>query len=141
MCGLLPFCGPLCAQAPRTHWVPVDDAQLKLDSKPPLSWSVFQPDKKTRKKGSDVLLVLLGHRYLMLDKKAKLAYLVMPEQLQTQGKDFESDDLAAENREIPTSNWIIRDVGSAELIRLTLGDYGRSLDVQLPHLPDLSSFY
>jgi len=141
LCGMLPFCVPARAQSAHTHWVTIDDAQLKLDSKPPLTWSVFQPDKKTRKKGSDVMLILLGHRYLMLDKKAKIAYLVLPEQLQSQGKDFESDDLAAENRVIPTSDWVIRDVGSAELVRVTLGDYGRLLDVQLPHLPDLSSFY
>jgi hypothetical protein len=32
-------------------------------------------------------------------------------------------------------------VGPAELVRLTLGDYGRVLEVSLPHLPDLRPFY
>jgi hypothetical protein len=27
------------------------------------------------------------------------------------------------------------------MIKLTLGDYGRALDVELPHMPDLRAFY
>src|SRR5271168_567748 len=60
------------------HWTQLGDAQLKLDSKPPLAWAVYQPDKKSRKKGSDLVLVLVGHRYLMIDLKTRLAYLVFP---------------------------------------------------------------
>src|SRR5579862_8052689 len=76
------------------HWSQLTDAQLKLDSKPPLAWGVYQPDKKTKKKGTDLLLVLVGHRYMMLDVKARLAYVVFPEDLHAHGNDFESDDLA-----------------------------------------------
>jgi hypothetical protein len=123
------------------HWAQLGDAQLKLDSKPPLGWAVYQPDKKTRKKGTDLLLVLVGHRYMMLDVKAKLAYQVMPADIHAQGSDFESNDLAKKENLIPTSAWSIRDVGPAELIRFTLGDYGRVLDVSISHPPDLTSFY
>jgi len=42
---------------------------------------------------------------------------------------------------IPSSDWTQRDVGPAELYRLTLGDYGRVLEVSLPHMPDLRGFY
>ena len=82
------------ATGAQIHWTQLTDAQLKLDSKPPLTWGVYQPDKKTKKKGTDLVLVLVGHRYMMLDLKAKLAYVVYPEDLHAQGKDFESDDLA-----------------------------------------------
>jgi hypothetical protein len=123
------------------HWSQLGDAQLKLDSKPPLGWAVYQPDKKTRKKGTDLLLVLVGHRYMMLDVKSKLAYQVLPADIHAQGSDFESDDLAKKENLIPTTEWSIRDVGPAELIRFTLGDYGRVLDVSISHPPDLTSFY
>jgi hypothetical protein len=123
------------------HWTQLDDAQLKLDSKPPLAWGVYQPDKKSRKKGSELVLILVGHRYMMLDIKARLVYLVMPSDLHAQGKDFESGDLANASNLIPSTDWTVRDVGPAELIRLTLGDYGRTLDVSLSHPPDLTSFY
>ncbi len=120
--------------AERYHWKAVTEGQVKIDDKIPLSWNVYQPDKK---KDANLVLVLLGHRWLMLDTKAKLIYQVAPGDLQAQGKDYETDDLAKSEAIIPSSNWIDRDVGPAEDIHITLGDYGRILEVELPHLMDL----
>ena len=129
----------------RVHWEYLEMAQLRLDDKAPLKWNVYQPDKKDnkkdKKKDSDLVLVLLGHRYLMLDTKARLVYLVPLSELQAQGADFESGDLAQQSRVIPSTDWTERDVGPAELVRLTLGDYGSVLEVSLPHMPDLRPFY
>jgi hypothetical protein len=129
----------------RLHWKYLEMGQLRLDDKAPLKWNVYQPDKKDnkkdKKKDSDLVLVLLGHRYLMLDTKARLVYLVPLSELQPQGADFESGDLAQQSRVIPSTDWTERDVGPAELIRLTLGDYGSVLEVSLPHMPDLRPFY
>jgi hypothetical protein len=128
----------------RVRWKLVDLAQVRLDEKAPLHWNVYQPDKKDKKdkkKDSDLVLVLLGHRYLMLDTKARLVYAVPLSELQAQGADFESGDLAQETRLVPSSDWTERDVGPAELIDLTLNDYGRALEVSLPHMPDLRPFY
>jgi hypothetical protein len=129
----------------RVHWKALEMAQLRLDDKTPLKWNVYQPDKKDnkkdKKKDSDLVLVLLGHRYLMLDTKARLVYMVPLSDLQAQGKDFESGDLAQQARLIPSTDWTQRDVGPAELYRLTLNDYGRVLEVSLPHMPDLRPFY
>jgi hypothetical protein len=126
------------------HWKSLEMAQLRLDDKPPLRWNVYQPDKKDKKekkKDADLVLILLGHRYLMLDTKARLIYVVPLPELHAQGADFESGDLAQPNNVIPSSDWSERDVGPAELIRLTLGDYGRVLEVSIPHMPDLRPFY
>jgi len=132
------------SDATRVHWKPLDMAQLKLDDKAPLKWNVYQPDKKDKKdkkRDSNLVLVLLGHRYLMLDTKARLVFAVAVSDLQAQGTDFESGDLAQQTREIPSTDWTERDVGPAELYRFTLGDYGRVLEVSLPHMPDLRPFY
>ncbi len=119
----------------RIHWKQVPEAQVKLDDKTPLTWAVYQPvkDKKGKKKDSTLALVLLGRRYLLLDLKTKKVYQVAPSDLQAQGEDFESGDLASKSQVIPTTDWISRDVGPAELYQLTLGDYGRVLQVSLPH--------
>lgn len=116
------------------HWKPVDEAQVKLDGKTPLAWNVYQPDKK---KDANLVLILLGHRYLAFDIKAKQVYLVFLQDLRAQGKDFETDDLMQASHMIPSSDWSLRDIGPAESIKLTLGDYGRTVDIQLPHMPDL----
>jgi len=125
------------------HWTQVSEAQVKIDDKTPLAWNVLQPDKKDKKdkKASNLVLVLLGHRYLMLDTRARAVYSVPLSQLHAQGADFNTDDLAQESQLIPTSDWTVRDVGPAELVTLTLGDYGRTLQVVLPHPPDLRPFY
>jgi hypothetical protein len=120
------------------------DAQLRIDGKAPLAWNVYAPgkkDKKAKTKDPNFVLVLLGHRYLMLDIRVRRVYLVLPSDLHALGKDFHSGDLAQESRLIPSADWTMRDVGPAERIRLTLGDYGRVLEVSLPHMPDLRPFY
>ncbi|HXZ11491.1 MAG TPA: hypothetical protein VEG64_03780 [Candidatus Sulfotelmatobacter sp.] len=111
---------------------------MKLDGKPPLAWNIYQTDKK---KEQHLVLVLLGRRYLAIDLKAKQVYQVFPTDLRAQGKDFESDELFKKERLLPTNDWLLRDVGPAEMIRLTLGDYGRTLEVMLPHPLDLRAFY
>ena len=126
------------------RWKSVDMAQLRLDDKAPLKWNVYQPDKKDKKEkkhDAELVLVLLGHRYLLLDTKARLVYLVELSELHAEGQDFESGDLAQANAVIPSTDWTERDVGPAELYRLKLGDYGRVLELSLPHMPDLRAFY
>jgi hypothetical protein len=125
----------------RIHWVPAPVAQVKLDGKTPLKWNVLWPEKTDKRKGPSMVLVLLGRRYIALDIKGRLAYSVLPTDLQAQGNNFDSADLAVPAREIPSTDWAVRDVGPAELIHLTLGDYGRELEVQLPHPPDLRWAY
>jgi hypothetical protein len=125
------------------HWTQVPEAQVKIDDKTPLAWNVLQPDKKDKKekKESNLVLILLGHRYLMLDTRARVVYSVPLSQLHAQGADFNTGDLAQESQLVPSSDWVLRDVGPAELITLTLGDYGRTLEVDLPHPPDLRYFF
>jgi len=130
--------------AERIHWKTVAEAQVKLDDKTPLAWNILQPekkDKKNAKKAPDLVLLLLGHRYLLLDLKSRLVYEVPLSSLQASGQDFESGDLAQQSQLVPSTDWTERDVGPAELIRLTLGDYGRVLEVSLPHPPDMRPFY
>jgi hypothetical protein len=122
----------------RFLWKAVGRAQLKLEDKTPLAWNVYQTEKK---KQTNLVLVQLGRRYLALDIKGKVAYYVFPSDLQAKGPDFESGDLFVASRVMPTTSWTVRDVGPAEMIKLTLGDYGRALDVELPHMPDLRAFY
>ncbi len=125
------------------HWVSVSEAQVKLDDKTPLAWNVYQPEKKNKKdkKDSNLVLVLLGHRYLLLDTHARISYEVQVTDLKAQGANFDSGNLVEQSRVIPSTDWSSRDVGPAEIIQLTLGDYGRVLQVSLPHPPDLRPFY
>jgi len=126
------------------RWKSVETAQVRLDGKAPLKWNVYQPDKKTKgdkKRNADFALVLLGHRYVMLDLKGRLVYLVPLSELHADGQDFLSGDLAQLDKVIPSTDWTDRDVGPAQIYRLTLGDYGHVMELSLPHMPDLRPFY
>jgi len=125
----------------RIRWTSVARAQLKIDGKIPLKWDVYAPQRKDKKKDPEVILLLLGRRYIALDIKARAAFSVLPSDLHAQGADFESGSVTNHERMIPTSDWAVRDVGPAELIQLTLGDYGRAIEVQLPHPQDLRWAY
>jgi hypothetical protein len=132
------------AQDALIRWKSVEMAQVRVDDKAPLKWNVYQPDKKSgkdKKRDAELILVLLGHRYLMIDTKARLVYVVPLSELHAEGPDFQSGDLAQPTQVIPSTDWTQRDVGPAELYHLTLGDYGRALEVSLPHMPDLRAFY
>src|SRR6202167_4308265 len=100
------------SDALRVHWKSLEMAQVRLDDKAPLKWNVYQPDKKDnkkdKKKDSDLVLVLLGHRYLMLDTKARLVYPVPTFYLSVRGTDFESGDLAQQARLVPSTDWTQR---------------------------------
>lgn len=122
----------------KIRWKLVEGAMVKLDGKTPLAWNVYQPDKK---KQANLILILLGHRYLVLDTKTRLVYAVPPTDLHADGKDFETDDLLQSSRKIASRKWTMRDIGPAESIQLTLGDYNGVLNIQLPHMPDLRPFY
>ena len=126
------------AQGERVHWKPVNLAQIKLDEKTPLAFNVYRPEKK---KDSHFVLILLGRRFIELDIRAKVAYSVPFADVHKTGSDLESDNFAVSSRVLATSDWSVRDVGPAELIKLTLSDYGRNLAVELPHPPDLRAFY
>lgn len=125
------------------HWGTVTAAQVKVDQTTPLTWGVYQAEKKGKpdKKLSDLALVLIGHRYLLIDLKARRVYEVPRTELHAQGDGFDSGDLRASSRVLPTSNWTWRNVGPADLYRVTLGDYDRVFQLSLPHLYLISPYY
>ena len=71
-------------------------AQVKIDQTTPLTWAVYQAGKgdKLDKKLSNLVLALVGHRYLLIDLKAKRVYEVPVKQVHLQGDGCETDELA-----------------------------------------------
>jgi len=124
------------AGAGRVIWKPVDAAQLKLEGRAPQKWNVYLGEKK-----KNLVLVLLGHRYLALDRKAHAVYELAPQALTAAGANLESDEPQVIGRAIPTSHWTERDVGPAERVTVTLGDYGKTLELELPHPLNIRTSY
>ena len=109
-------------------WKPETTALLKLNGRPVKTWSVYRAEKK-----KDWILVQLGHRYLLLDTKQHTVRELDPATVKADGKNVESPEPQGQERRIESTDWNLRDIGPAELVRVKLLDYGGVLDVQLPH--------
>jgi len=109
-------------------WKPVETAVLKLDNRAVKTWIVYLAEKKKQ-----LILIQLGQRYLALDTKAHTVYEFDPQTVKRKGTTVESPDLQRSWRQISSSEWATRDIGPAQLVRVKLLDYGRVLEVQLPH--------
>jgi hypothetical protein len=108
-------------------WKSVEGCILKLEGRAVKTWNAYRAEKNNR-----LILVQLGRRYLILDTKERSVQEVAPSEVKLHGKDFVTS-AGAERKLIPSSNWVTRDVGPAELIRVRLMDYGKVLEVQVPH--------
>jgi hypothetical protein len=113
-------------------WKSIPNAILPVASRAPKIWNVFQAGKKT-----DPLLVQLGSRFLVIYVRNNEAYEIKPEQLEPRGEDFLWRESDKPPKPIPTSDWSIKDVGSASRILVKLAGEGRVLTIEIPQMPDL----
>jgi hypothetical protein len=118
--------------AGKITWKIEERAQLKIEGHVPIAWNVYTVEKK-----KNLVLILLGRRYMALDTKTKSVWEIDPKDLTAKGKDFESDEPESIGKKIPVTEWTQRDVGPAERILITLGDYGAKIELALPHMIDL----
>ncbi|MGA7791482.1 MAG: hypothetical protein WCA19_00495 [Candidatus Acidiferrales bacterium] len=113
-------------------WKSIPNAILQVDSRAPKLWNVFQAGKKF-----DPLLLQLGTRYLVIYVRNMEVYEIKPELLEHKGEDLlwrESDKPA---KPVATSDWSVKDVGSASRILVKLADEGRVVNIEIPQMPDL----
>jgi hypothetical protein len=113
-------------------WKSIPNAILQVDSRAPKLWNVFQAGKKL-----DPLLLQLGSRYLVIYVRNMAVYEIKPELLEHKGEDLlwrESDKPA---KPVATSDWSVKDVGSASRILVKLADEGRVINIEIPQMPDL----
>jgi hypothetical protein len=113
-------------------WKSIPDAILQVDSRAPKIWNVFQAGKKF-----DPLLLQLGSRYLVIYVRNMEVYEIKPEQLGHKGEDLLWRETDKPAKPIATSDWSSKDVGSATRILIKLADEGRSINIQIPQVPDL----
>jgi hypothetical protein len=113
-------------------WKSIPDAILQVDSRAPKIWNVFQAGKKF-----DPLLLQLGSRYLVIYVRKMEVYEIKPELLGHKGEDLLWRDTDKPLKPMATADWSTKDVGSASRILVKLTDEGRSINIQIPQVPDL----
>ena len=117
-------------------WKSVDQALLRVDDKAIKDWNIYQTGKKL-----DPLLLQMGPRFLLLAVKERRIFEIPAAQIEHKGDDVFFDPSARPDKPIETSDWMIRDVGLAYRIGVTLSADKRVLDLQFPHPLDIRSIY
>jgi hypothetical protein len=113
-------------------WKSIPNAILQVDSRAPKVWNVFQPGKK-----NDPLLLQLGSRYLVIYVRNMEVFELTPEQLERKGENLLWREADKPAKPLATSDWSIKDVGSASRILLKLAGEGRTINIEIPQMPDL----
>jgi hypothetical protein len=127
---------PARADSQTLSWKPVEGALLKINGRALFKWGVYTADKKYQ-----FLLILLMHRYLILDMKGRAVYELKPDDLEHHDAELRSRKPDSQMRRIPSSQWYFHDMGPLEQVRVRLDDYGNTIEMQLPHMPDLRGLY
>jgi hypothetical protein len=122
--------------ADKIIWKPIPQVVLRIDDQAPKIWNVYRTGKK-----ADPLLLQIGARLLVIYIHNQEVYEIKPEQVDHKGVNLLWSEADKPQKPLPTSDWSTRDVGSAWRIRVKLAAEGRTVDLQIPQLPDLRGLY
>jgi hypothetical protein len=117
-------------------WKSIPDGILQIDGRAPKIWNLYRTGKKL-----DPLLLQMGTRALVIYVKKQEVYEIKPEQLERKGEDLLWRETDRPAKPLATADWSTRDVGSAWRVRVKLADEGRTIDIQIPQMPDLRGLY
>jgi hypothetical protein len=122
--------------AEKVTWKPIADAVLRIDDRAPKQWSLFHAGKKY-----DPLLLQLGSRVLVIYVRNQAVYEILPAHFEHKGENLMWREADKPEKPLATSDWSMRDIGSAWRVRVKLTEEGRLVDIQIPQMPDLRGLY
>jgi hypothetical protein len=119
------------AAAPQL-WQSVGNVFLRVNDQGVKNWNVFQVEKE---KKDQQFLIQVANRFLLVDAEHKQVFELAPGKIERDGSGllWDPDDKPA--KPLATSEWIVRDVGFAQRIKMRLDAEDRTLDLQIPHRP------
>jgi hypothetical protein len=122
--------------ADKSAWKTVEGALVRIDDRAPKQWGLYHTGKKY-----DPLLLQLGARVLVIYVRNQAVYELPPAKVQHKGEDLLWREADKPEKSLATTDWTLRDVGSAQRIQVKLSEEGRLIDIQVPQMPDLRGLY
>jgi hypothetical protein len=111
-------------------WKTVANAFLRVNDEGVKEWGAFQIEKK-----DDRFLLQLADRFLLVDMQQKQVFELAPADVARNDSGLLWDPANKPAKPLATSEWLVRDVGLAQRIRMRLNAENRTLDLQIPHRP------
>lgn len=114
-------------------WKIIDDALFRVNDTPVKEWGVYQTGKKR-----DPLLLQVNNRFLLLRIHDRQVFEVDPGKVQRKTDELLWDPSDHSAQLLATSDWDASDTEAVYRIRAKISNEDRLLDIELPHLLDLS---
>ena len=137
---LLAAVGAVCASAGRSFakdkpvsWKIIDDALFRVNDAPVKDWGVYQTGKKR-----DPLLIQMDKRFLLIKIHDRQLFEVDSSKIQHKADDLLWDPSDHPAQTLATTDWEANDTEAVFRIRVKISTEDRLLDIELPHLLDLS---
>ena len=137
---LLAAAGAVCALGGGTFakdkpvsWKLIDDALFRVNDAPVKDWGVYEAGKKR-----DPLLIQMDKRFLIVKIHDRQIFEVDPAKIQHKTDELLWDPSDHPAEPLATSEWDASDTEAVFLVRAKISAEDRLLDIELPHLLDLS---
>jgi hypothetical protein len=137
---LLAAAGAVCALGGGTFakdkpvsWKLIDDALFRVNDAPVKDWGVYEAGKKR-----DPLLIQMDKRFLLVKIHDRQIFEVDPAKIQHKTDELLWDPSDHPAEPLATSEWDASDTEAVFLVRAKISAEDRLLDIELPHLLDLS---
>ncbi len=124
--------GEVAAKSKAVAWKVIDDALLRVNGSPVKDWGVYQAGRKT-----DPLLLQMGNRFLLVEIHERRLFELDPSKIEHKAGELVWDPADCPATPLATSDWVEHDVGGAFQIGAKIDNESRSLDLQLPHPPNV----
>ncbi len=131
--GLLyPVIGFSADKEKAVTWKPIKEALLRVNDQAVKNWNVYDQNRK-----GDPLLLEIGNRLLLIQVHERKVFELSVANVEHKGTELVWDPPALPAEPLPSSDWLIKDVGFAYRIDFQLVSEKRLVDLQLPHPMDL----
>jgi len=114
-------------------WKMIDDALLRVNDAPVKDWSVYQSGKKR-----DPLLVQMNKRFLWVKIHDRQVFEIDPAKVQIKSDEVLWDPADHPAQPLATTDWDASDTEAVYRIRAKITPEDSLLDIELPHMLDLS---
>ena len=114
-------------------WKVIDDALFRVNDAPVKEWGLYQTGKKR-----DPLLLQMNNRFLLIKIHDRQLFEVDPAKVQRKSEELLWDSSDHPAQPLATSDWDASDTEAVYRIRARITTEDRLLDIEIPHLLDLS---
>jgi hypothetical protein len=124
------FVAPRIRAADTITWVQFRAIFMRVDDDSVKEWNIW---RDAHAKKDQILLIQWNKRYLQLNTKLQEVREIDPQTITHGEKSVTSPADNSAAKVLPSDNWILRDVGSADRIYFELTAENHKIDINIPH--------